>query len=472
MLRLSYQSLLVFILLVRCQTSEKSMTTGDEATAFTNVNVVTMENSVVLKNRTVLIKGDRIVKLGTIKSIDLPKNVRIINGEGKYLMPGLADMHVHVHDANDMLLFVANGITTVRNMSGEPKHLELREKVKNKEIIGPTMYTSGPVIDGDADRWEGSAKPPLMSNDWAQYQVVTNEQEVEMVIVEQKQLGYDFLKIYDNLSEEEYDAIGKIAKREGMEITGHVPFGVDIMKALAWHTSIEHFSGYLYKLSENIQEADFGWDKYTRLAGWNLVEVNDGLFPELIKETLTSSAWHCPTLSRYIKSMSPTSEHLDRLKLPGMKYFSTSRIEREKNRNQRSAYENFSEDDYKIAKQGYEKKKQFVGWMHQQGAKILIGTDDWFVGFATHRELAEFVDCGFTPYEALKAATADAAEFLNAKEEFGTITEGKRADLILLYANPLDDIQNAQKRVGVMIGGIWYSENDLLDLISPLATLH
>jgi len=143
-----------------------------------------------------------------------------------------------------------------------------------------------------------------------------------------------------------------------------------------------------------------------------------------------------------------------------------------KNRNQRSAYENFSEDDYKIAKQGYEKKKQFVGWMHQQGAKILIGTDDWFVGFATHRELAEFVDCGFTPYEALKAATADAAEFLNAKEEFGTITEGKRADLILLDANPLDDIQNAQKRVGVMIGGIWYSENDLLDLISPLATLH
>jgi len=376
LLRLSLPSVIMFTLLAGCQPGGKSERISNSI-AFTDVNVITMENDLVLENHTVVIRGDRIVKIGVAGSIELPADVQLIDGRSKYLMPGLADMHVHVHDANDMLLFVANGVTTVRNMSGEPKHLELREKAISRELIGPTMYTSGPVIDGDEQRWAGSAKPPLLANDGAQYQMVTSDQEIAAAIREQKRLGYDFLKIYDNLTAEEYDAIRKYAKEEGMAITGHVPFGVDVATALdSGHRSIEHFSGYLYKIYQGIPDGDLGWDKFSRMTAWSFIEMDAEEFPELIKATIESSTWHCPTLSRYIKTMSPTSEHMERLELPGMKYYSYTRIEREKNRNQRNGFSHFTEEDYQKAKQGHASKKKFVALMHELSQFLVCGKTD------------------------------------------------------------------------------------------------
>ncbi len=435
--------------------------------AFVDVNVVPMDSERIVERQTVIVRDGRIVAMGPVETTDQPAEAQRINGRGRYLMPGLADMHVHLEQEGDLLLFVSNGVTTVRNISGARFHLEWREKIARGELLGPTIYTTGPVIDGSPALWPGNVAPPLTAD---RLEVVETRAEAERVVAEHHEAGYDFIKVYDNLSKDAYEGVVAAARRLGIPVIGHVPFGAGLDGVLvARQSSIEHLRGYIYELFPDSSEMTLGWDKRSRFLAWNHIDTTR--IAGLVQATLEAGIWNSPTLTRYQKNMLPTDEHLRRYSRPEARYVPPSIVERMlRGRSFTSSgrYEAFDEADLEAGKRVFQMKKAFVKALHNAGAKILLGTDDWFGGFATHEELRNLVDAGLTPYEVIVTGTRNAAEFLDAHEEFGTVAVGKRADLILLDANPLEDVHNIKKRAGVMLRGRWFPEVELQQMLNRL----
>ncbi|MHA2272734.1 MAG: amidohydrolase family protein [Candidatus Hodarchaeales archaeon] len=186
-----------------------SNTSPDQQIAFFHVNVVPMDAERILADQTVIIRNDRIVAVGPSETTTIPNDVMTIEGQGKYLMPGLADMHVHMHFPQDLTLFIANGVTTVRNMWGTPRHVAWRERIAKSELLGPTIYTAGPLLDGKP-YWSGSF-------------VIETPDEVEEIVAEHKRVGYDFLKTYSHLSKSVYNRLIEVAAEYGLPVAGHVP---------------------------------------------------------------------------------------------------------------------------------------------------------------------------------------------------------------------------------------------------------
>ena len=458
-----------WILVLTCCNTKNDRTAGD-VTVFKNVNVVGMTDEVILSDYSVLVRNGIIEKIESSSILEIPENALLIDGKGDYLMPGLADMHVHIADTNDLLLLLSNGITTVRNMSGGPKHLEWRELVHSGQLIGPRIYTSSPVVDGGIERYDGAVKPPLGPDEWEQYRTVSSVDEIESVLNDYSSKGYDFIKIYDNLNLEEYKEIIRVADEINVKISGHVPFGVGVDAVLSSNQHcIEHLRGYIFELIRDYPDVEIRFDKHSRLLAWSWIEADSVKFQNLARQTAQSGIWNCPTLSRYYKNMSPTDVHLARLNRPEMRYFPKERIEKWKKRNQRPGYEKYTEEDYLQTNKGFENKKKFVGFLHRNGAKILLGTDDWFVGFSVHVELEELVNAGLSPYDAIMSGTVNAAEVVGASQMFGSISVGKSADLLLIEGNPLDDVSNIRNQVGVMVRGNWYTDKMLKELIEPIA---
>lgn len=201
--------------------------------AFVDVTVVPMDEERLLEHQTVLIQDGRISAMGPASDVDVPDEAKRIEGSGRFLMPGLADMHVHYNEPSYAALFVANGVTTVRNMWGVPFHVVAREQIRRGEGFGPTIYTCGPIMDGSPPIWPGST-------------VIETHEEAWRSVAEQKQQGYDFLKVYSNLSREAFDAIVGAAREHSMRVVGHVSDGVGLRHALeSGQASIEHLQGYL-----------------------------------------------------------------------------------------------------------------------------------------------------------------------------------------------------------------------------------
>ncbi len=415
-----------------------------------------MDRNVVLKNHTVVVEGDRIQSLAPTALLNPPPGSTIIDGKNKYLMPGLADMHVHVIDKDQLILFIANGVTTVRNMWGEPKHLEWRQAISDNQLVGPTIYTAGAIIDGD---------PPV----FPESQVVTSTEQAQIIVAEQKAAGYDFLKVYSNLSLEAYDALVAAASALEIPIDGHVPADVGLEHVLASRQRcIEHLDGYETALvSDSCAPLDQRGLAALILA-WTALDRSK--FPEIVKQTREAGTWNCPTLIVYEKWV-PPDKATALLKGKEFTYLSPDEIEFHHPKNN---YTNsFTPAMFGDVATGNPIRKELTKRLHEGGARILLGTDCGnplvVPGFSTHEELQNLVEAGLTPYEAIKAGTHDAAEFFNALEEFGTVAVGSRADLILVEGNPLDDVANVGKRIGVMARGSWYPERALKARLDKLA---
>jgi imidazolonepropionase-like amidohydrolase len=284
-------------------------------------------------------------------------------------------------------------------------------------------------------------------------EVFRTPEEARSSIAAQKTKGYDFIKVYDNLDPQTYRAILEAARENGMQVVGHAPKQVGLEGVLAGgQVTIEHLQGYIDADTAEFLIPEDRLDEYAEL-------------------TRQSGVWNCPTLSVYPKN-SLSQEGLQQLEAqPGMAYLTPlARIFTPLNYRQMSAGHTYSGSDYpeRIA----ELNGRMLRALHQAGAGILLCTDSaqsyHIPGFATHEELSLLVEAGLSPYEALAAGTRDAAIAMGKGDEFGTIAEGLRADLLLLEADPFEDVDNANERAGVMLRGRWMSEAELQEMLSEL----
>lgn len=430
-------------------------------TAFVGVDVVPMDRDVVLRDQNVIVRDDRIVEIGPSKDVRVPDGAFRIEGkEGgktRYLMPGLADMHVHAWNPGDLVLFVANGITTIRNMFGSTMHLEWRKKIAAGESFGPAIYTAGPIIDGDPPVWPGST-------------VLTDASKAESVVLEEKEAGYDFLKVYARLSLPCYDALVASARKNGMRVMGHVPAAVGLAHVLeSKQDSVEHLDG-LVEISQKDGSPYKGKVDFRNQAGaWK--HVDDAKIAETARTMAANGVWSCPTLV-VLQKWVPKPEAEALFARPEMRYVPTS--ERMFWQPGSNYLTRMPDEAIRAVQDSDVDRKRAVKILHEAGARILLGTDmgNPFVvaGYSAHEELENLVASGLSSFEALRAGTSGAAEFMRAGEEWGTVAKGRRADLLLLEANPLEDVRNAARRVGVMIRGAWCTEAELQARLEDLAT--
>ncbi|HJS43771.1 MAG TPA: amidohydrolase family protein [Gemmatimonadales bacterium] len=420
-------------------------TSVDQPVVIVNVNVLPMDVERVLEGQTVIVQNGRITSMGSARSVRVPSGMQTIDGSGKYLIPGFADVHVHFHgnppDEQPLLLplFLANGVTTVLSLRGAPEILELRNGVAAGRVFGPRLYTVGPYIN-----------EPF----------VTTPDEVEQAVIEQKRAGYDFVKLHGDLSREAYHRLLVVARREGIRVVGHAPRNLGIETMFA-----ERPAQYALAHAE-----EFLYDHQNRSTDSSLSHVVARI-PELARATAEARIWLMPNLTAY-KMIARMVHDLDAvLARPEVRYLPRS--------NQviwgpaTNPYTNrIRPDRYEPMMRRYALLEKLVREFHARGVRMLVGTDAMNTGvvpgFSAHDEMADLVRAGLPRYEVLRAATANAAEFLGEKGERGTVAVGQRADLVLLDANPLVDIANTRRIAGVMLRGRWLSAGDIAAMLERL----
>ncbi len=428
-------------------------------TAFVNVTVIPMDREQAVPNQTVIVREGSIVAVGPTASTPVPDGVTRIDGKGRFLLPGLADMHVHLWSELELPLFLANGVTTIRNMWGSPLHQSLQTRVESGDLPGPTIYTTGPIVDG---------VPPI----WPQSVSVKNAEEARAEVERQKAAGYEAVKVYSNLSQESYDAIVAAAKESGMRVDGHVPSAVGVEAALAaGHRIIEHLTEYVAAVKRDdfeLKASDFR----------SRMKAAHGADPKKIdaiaKASKDAGAWNCVTLV-VMQRFADTADGLapSWLARPEMRYVSP----------QTKAFwdpksdfrmQGMTEEAIRDIRKANEVNARITRALHDAGAGILLGTDTpnplVVPGFAIHDELENLVRAGLSPYAALRTGTVNAAEALDREGEFGVIRTGSRADLLLLDANPLTGLATLRKPVGVMSRGRWLDAAALHERLEAVAT--
>ncbi|MHC4752414.1 MAG: amidohydrolase family protein [Planctomycetota bacterium] len=409
--------------------------------AFVNVNVIPMDRERVLKNQTVIVKAGHIAVVGPCSEVEIPEDALRIDGKNKYLLPGLADMHSHEYGTDDLLLMVANGVTTVRWMGGSPKQVEARTKIALGELIGPNVYASGPII-------------------WGKPRVATAADGAAEV-ARHKAAGYDFIKVYNEVPLDAYNGLVAAAKAHGLRVVGHVPFEAGLYGALeAGQRTIEHLRGYIWKIVPEDAPEQPSPAYRDRSVVWQYADVSR--MPALAQATVEAGVFNCPTLMFPRYGLAPQEVRNHYYSQPFAVYMGPPPpAPNPDSKKPRGWWDTFTEQDFEAVARGYAKREALVRALRDAGAKILAGTDVEPAGFALHLELQNLVEAGLTPYETLVAATRNPAEALGQPDIFGTVTVSKRADLILVSANPIDDIANASRLCGVMVSGRWYPKKEL-----------
>lgn len=392
-----------------------------------------MTNSELTKNQSVLIENGIIQKIGT----DIQnQNATIIDGTGKFLMPGLTDMHVHLYNNHPlkntwMILLLVNGVTNVRDMGGEPEKIVLKQKIIKNEILAPNLYQAGPIIDGKKD-------------EYGLFAVALTPEQGRELVAQQKKSGYDFIKVYDGLKQEVYEAIMDEAKKQKIDVVGHVPNTIVVSKAIeSGHKSIEHLTGY--KTWKN----------------WQVSPIEE----DYAAKTASSKTWNCPTFYNLALNGSIemgksviTDAKLSELLPDGLIKIWGKRMD------------GISKEAMEMIKRNgannTEVMRTIVLNLYKSNSRLIAGTDAGSLpflvpGYSLHQELRLMTESGIPTYEVIKMTTINAALAMNKDTEFGSVEVGKRADLLLLNSNPLDNIENLQNRSGLMIRGIWLSEEEI-----------
>lgn len=416
--------------------------------AFVNVNVIPMSEERIIEQQTVIVSDGIIGIIGDVDEVPVPEAARVIDGTDRFLIPGLAEMHAHVPPAGsgelerDFALFVANGVTTVRGMLGHPSHLELRTALLDGETLGPRLITSGPSLNGRS---------------------VSGAADGARQVREQHAAGYDFIKIHPGLDDDEFAAIAAAANELGMPFAGHVPVAVGLESALeSGMASIDHLDGYMAALMPPRYDASGGYGGLfdVLLAG----DVDEDRVPELAAATAAAGTWTVPTetLVEQLINEVPASELRSRVE---MRYVPTDTINRWVQAKEGQRLERGFSDE--IARRAIRIRRALIRELHDAGAGILLGSDAPQVfnvpGFSLHRELELMVAAGLTPFEALRAGTANVARFLGLRT--GVIETGREADLVVLDSNPLVDISSTRRVHGVMVRGNWYPAAEIEALL-------
>lgn len=390
--------------------------------AFVNVNVIPMDREQVLKNQTVLVRGDKIVEVNSSGKVKVPRGALRIDGRGRYLLPGLIDMHAHLNSPHELPLYLANGVTTVYNLNGRPAHLLWRQKVISGGMPGPSIYTCGPTI-----------------------RTAQKAEEARQIVDEQSRAGYDSIKVYNGVSKEAYAVLIEEAKRRHMLTVGHIPREPGLEGVLKAGQAIAHAEEYVYTFFKNNLDDDSRIPAAAALTREANVPVILTLvaFDHIIRQAENLPALLARPEFRYLAPW--VEEDWEPGKNLYQKRFGNA-------------------EEIAALKKSLALQKKLAQALHRAGVRILVGTDAMNMGvvpgFSVHEELRNLVEIGFTPFEALRAATRYPAEFLRG-DEFGTVAAGKRADLVMVDGNPLQDVSRAARPAGVLVRGRWLSGETL-----------
>jgi imidazolonepropionase-like amidohydrolase len=450
---------------------------GHRPLAVANVNVIDATGAPVKANITLVIEDGRITEMGDAASVRPPQGARTIDGKGKYLIPGLWDMHVHWFHERFLPLFIANGVTGVRQMFGNPVHLVWRERAAKGELLAPRQVIGSPIVDGPEPVWSNSIE-------------VGNETDARQAVQNIKSAGYDFVKIYSRLPRDAYFAIADEAKGQGLAFAGHVPDTVSLQEASdAGQKCMEHLrvlegcSPAGEEITRERSRITAGTNAQTELDASRLQNLraltekllatyDKDLAAALFARLAKNGTWICPTLTvhRAYAFMGDAAFRDD----PRMKYMPKSiRSSWQPENNPRAASR--TTEDYSVAKRRYQKETQLLADMRRAGVRFIAGTDVLnpfcFPGFSLHDELALLVEAGFTPMEALQQASLNAAAYLGETESRGTVEEGKIADLVLLEANPLERITNTRRIAAVVLGGELFEKPQLDAMLASVEKL-
>ena len=429
---------------------------ADSVVAFVNVTVIPMDRERTIPRQTVVVRGHRIVALGPTDRVRVPAGSAKVDGRGKFLIPGLAEMHAHIPggDAPDsvvertLFLYVSGGITTIRGMLGHPRHLDLRARAARNELLSPTIYTSGPSLNGNSVPTPGAAA---------------------RIVAEQKAAGYDFLKIHPGIAGEVFDTLAATARRLGIRFAGHVPLDVGLARALeTGYASIDHLDGYVEAM---VREGSPVPASESQFFGLNLGEyLDESKLPALVEATRDARVWNVPT-EVLMENLMPgeSVEALERR--PEMRYVSPGTVAKWAETKKSFLRETGSSEE--SARRVLQVRRKLIKALHAGGAGLLLGSDAPQIynvpGFSAHRELAALVAAGLTPYQALETGTRNVAVFFGTLSTSGTIGVGKRADLVLLDANPLLDVGNTTRRAGVMLRGRWLPKAEIETRLAAIA---
>lgn len=424
--------------------------------AITGVAVVPMDRERVLADHTVLVVDGRIGAVGPSVSVSVPDGATRIDGRGQWLMPGLAEMHAHIPPGNASIadmermleLNLLNGITVVRGMLGDPRHLTLRDRAARGELPSPHILTSGPSFNGN------SAPSP---------------EAATKMVADQKAAGYDLLKIHPGVPRAAFDALAEAAGKAGLRFSGHVPLDVGLARALeARFETIDHVDGYVEAMVRDeapVKATASQW------FGVNLIDhVDESRIPALVEKTRAAGTWIVPTQTLFESTVGPLTA-AEMSAWPEMKWVSAAQVEQWTGWKEKFVAGGTTTPASRA--KFLELRRRLIKALHDGGVGLLLGADApqmWNVpGFATHRELQAMVAAGLTPYQALSTGTRNVAQFMGALAERGTIEPGKRADLVLLSGNPLQDIANTTRITGVMRGTRWLARADIDARLAALA---
>ena len=428
--------------------------------AFVDATVLPMAaGDSMLTGRTVLVRDGRIASIEPSASANVPAGVPRVNARGHYLMPGLVDAHVHLEyfdDPDILALFLAAGVTTVRNMDGRPYILEWKRSIASGLIAGPTIFTAGPILDGS---------PPTLDDNTA----IRTADEARAAVAAQDSAGYDFVKTYIGLSAELHRAVLAAARERGMPVAGHVPRRVSLQEVIAsTQHSIEHLADFdeLIESDSSPVRGRFDWTKL-----YLAMPADDAKITRAAQQAAASQTWIVPTAIQADRALAPRDSLGAWLALPEMAFIpAEARSQWERQATGSAA--RMDAADWPSVARGRANRRALLRALHAAGSKVALGTDtpNAFVvpGFSVHDELSIFVDAGYTPREALRVATHEAARLLGVSDSVGTVQPGQRADLVLLAENPLLDIRAARRPLGVMARGRWIPATALDSMVRGL----
>lgn len=448
-----------------------SFAVSAQTTAFVGVNVIPMDRERVLKNQTVIVRNGVIAEIGEAAKVKVPKDAARVDGSGKFLIPGLVDMHTHLLSDDDsfpdsigpdeLRVMVANGVTTIRFMIGTPELLTLRSRSAKNEIVAPTIFVASPHLTG---REQG--------NDF----VVKTPDEAREAVRKSKAVGYDFIKITTFVEAPVYEAAVDEAAKQNIRVVGHADSRfVGVERAWKAKQQIEHLDGYMEMiLNDGAKKDGSVSDLYIyRVDSWkSLDQIDESKIPDVARKTVESNPYVDPT-QHFMKNSFGRARSEESIRAqPDFKFYPEP-VQKQ--------WLEFYKRNRMLNEVPVEKRARWIALrdkmilaIYNAGGKIMVGSDTpeflFLYGFSEHRELKALVDAGMPNYAVLAAGTRNAHEYLGTINKLGTIEKGKQADLLLLNADPLANISATEDRAGVMLKGKWYSQTELngwLDEIAP-----
>lgn len=414
----------------------------------TNVTVIDVTGAPTKSKMTVVMTGKRITALGKTGKVRIPKNAQVIDATGKFLIPGLWDMHTHLSFYADTKqppftafpALISNGVTGVRDMGGNFEQIDRwRKEIAAEAITGPRIVQAGPYVDGPKKMNEFRASLTV---------VVNNAEEARAAVRTLKGRGVDFIKVHNGISRDAYLALADECLKQGIPLATHLPRSVRIAAASDARTrSLEHIEILSESIAFDVAPGEKPKDALTAIG-----ELTDEKAKNLFARFARNGTWYTPTLVGYHSFVQEAEENV--AKEPAK-----------------------WKDAFAARQKLFNRFKQLVGLMQKSGVGLLAATDfarkrDAYPypvpqpGADLHAELAFLVESGLTPLEALQTATLNPAKYLNIQKDYGTVAKGKVADLVLLEANPLDDIRNTRRINAVVVNGTYLPREMLQKLLA------